>query len=866
MRAAFVCRSCLARIQHRQQALRPALPLALPVTLPLRSLRNHSTAQTVAVPDPAHDTWSPKQQLEPSAAEKGQAEGTPQLSRNSRQPGPRKTPPVRKRNIIKTEDGRDVRMRRVYVAPDSATWFTAMKENVSESKGEESGRAPADQTREIVDPKYLEPKPDFAFWYQKHEWLESQDGRRRLLAQRTPRKEWKQARQSFQVWGVKFVDAWSRLRRKRRVPNYQPENSGFKQLKRLLNRGDVEAMRERWQTVYSKEKRARAWPHVMVCALGWVPERAHEVLHAIYEEDVAPYYAVEDTMRFCAERASMLSDDQRPEYGKALSLVLLHVLRNSPKGLLRFRQNTIFQSIRHADPETVAEIHSKLRNLGHPLRVFTKLQIARFSADSIPHKSVALGIAQELVADGVLNMNGPLGAALATTLLKFPREDQSAREDEDREGQFGPADVYDALVACGMRPNLINYSAMIRNFCLSEELDAARLVFDLMEKQQIAPDAQLFSILSHGSKLRLDLNSLRHVLTNMEKAGIRDAVVWNDFLQSIYLTALQEMKLKRIKPPRVVTAFPFMAKAYSMYFKTGPLQELLPSNLQTHLQDADSMCGNESYHAEWIRTVTPLLNGVPAVPPEELLTPGSDTLSIMLLGYVKGFSKVYNIIAFYSHFRNLIRAGNPVAVKLVQDNGSMIHDIIIKSLLEHYGMLRVSLDVVSDMLKDGAAAAEAEAAGREDTVPRHPMPSVYTWSILLNGFMYNKQHKQGEAILKMMCQNGVEPNQVTWNTLAAGYARDQGARKVASALQRMEMAGFKANGHTMRAFSYLNNQAAALRDMEAMVEKRKQALQQRQLALKNMQGAVGTIMEAVDSTPDQPRLDSRDWTLALEDE
>ncbi len=62
----------------------------------------------------------------------------------------------------------------------------------------------------------------------------------------------------------------------------------------------------------------------------------------------------------------------------------------------------------------------------------------------------------------------------------------------------------------------------------------------------------------------------------------------------------------------------------------------------------------------------------------------------------------------------------------------------------------------------------------------------------------------------MMREHAIEPDEITWNTLIAGYARAQMAGQTVGALQRLERAGFRAGEHTMRGFSCLSNRKAAV--------------------------------------------------------
>ncbi|GKT90551.1 pentatricopeptide repeat-containing protein [Colletotrichum tofieldiae] len=216
------------------------------------------------------------------------------------------------------------------------------------------------------------------------------------------------------------------------------------------------------------------------------------------------------------------------------------------------------------------------------------------------------------------------------------------------------------------------------------------------------------------------------------------------------------------------------------------------------------------------------------------LSPTGATLGIMFIAYVKSLSQPINLISLYAYFRQLISNRSPVATNFVQEKGTFVYDVVIKALCESPGMLRAALDIIGDMLKHTleersrstsaakkSAVEAAPATTSSPSLPLHPAPSVFTWSILLHGFLFHKEKGSGERILAMMRQHSVEPNLVTWNTLVAGHAKNQDVNKTVQSLQRLEAAGYEADDYTLRAFSKLVNREAALRKMEETIDRKK---------------------------------------------
>ncbi|KAK0635633.1 hypothetical protein B0T17DRAFT_466246, partial [Bombardia bombarda] len=587
-------------------------------------------------------------------------------------------------------------------------------------------------------------------------------------------------------------------------------------LRELLECEDVEAMRTKWQ-LRSLEDRELNWHHVMRVALQYAPERAHQVLEATFEVGVSMPYAIMDSMVFFHNWASILPVERRPQYETELHGLVFHMLRNSPRRYINLYQNTIFRLIKSIDPRGAAELFRMLHDC-HFISRFTRLQFISKLAKDTRCKMLALEILRDMVHAGRLKVHDRIAVTLYTSIMSFPRKSL-----EDRNNAELSTQLYEGILELGLTPNLAHYTTIILNMFRAGQSRTAWHIYSLMREQGIEPDAHLHSVLLTGSKRATTLESIDRIIREVAESKHGDAVIWNDLLHSILLVAIAESKAQQVKPPRVITAFPFMLQAYAKFFDLEPLNRLTPTDLGRHLQDARDVAEANRGQWEWLSDATSLLRAVPDSPTQDLLKPNLDTLLIMLVGYIKGITKAYNIIAFYSHFRQLLKSGDPVAVQFVREKGTILYDMVIKAIMEWPGMLRVSLDVISDMLKDAAAASAAAAAGEDpDSVPRHPAPSVYTWSILLNGFMYHRQHKQGERIIQMMREHGISPNIVTWNTLAAGYARDQNPAKTVSALHRLERYGHTPTDFTSRAFSYLADRERGLQMLEEMVERNKQ--------------------------------------------
>ncbi|CAK7565976.1 MAG: hypothetical protein SEPTF4163_003907 [Sporothrix epigloea] len=680
------------------------------------------------------------------------------------------------------------------------------------------------------------------------------------------------ARKAFWSWR-KSLEETRRLLRQGELPKEIPEDSIhssglWKIIRRRESGGDgssdnTECIQEAklvWEAL-SEQQRSKDWPEFVNEALRSGPQHAYVFLMATFDAATMPLYVFEDAIHLLAQSClsatarSTASANSECSYAESIKAdnvlaLLRHAFGTQPPiqelklqeakmmPRLLLQQATVFHLTRiFGTPGAARDLYRLLVAHGHAMYKNTRLQMAWQLARSaqLAHRMQALEILQDALASTNLDINSPQSASVCTAILTVHENEsdsgqvaEDGTQDGDREPLATPADMFEALLRCGLEPNLIMYTTLIRGLCLRHELQAAQQVLELMVKNQIDPDDTVYSIMMNGAKTCGNVSTLQRVAVSAAAHSVRHPYVWNDFLQAIYQTAHSEVLSRPSsavsKHVHVVPAFPLMLQAYTRMFSRQSLETLLPGVFS----GLDSF-GNEQAKGsaaanrwEFMGQFESTLHSLPQLSPTALIEPTSPTLATMVLGYIQNLSKPYDIISFYSHLRRLLQARDPTALRLIQSEGTRIHDIVIMALCKHEGMLRATLDVVGDMLRDASAVLEGENLGLleqkirlNDTLSHgHPAPSIYTWSILLNGFMVHRQTRQGERILKMMRDRGVEPNLVTWNSLLAGYARAQRPQETARAVLRLERAGHEPDEYTIRAFSYLVKKASALQLIE----------------------------------------------------
>lgn len=605
-------------------------------------------------------------------------------------------------------------------------------------------------------------------------------------------------------------------------------------------------------------------------ALQYVVDKAHMVLECIFRDHTPPstcsFYMLEDTLDLLTMRLRWAKHINKGAVAMELAdLVVLFLVERKGNTGIQPLQSTIFRILQCLPPDRLKSWYHELCAASCQLSTDTELQFASRFAKSLDTKKLSLEILDHLTRSHRMDINQAVPLSVSTSILMFTKDEL---EHADR-NMLTPAEVFGALRELGLNPNNFTYAAILRALCLRGDLKSAMEVFDVMKHHGIKPDVFTYSILVNGCRRSEAYEMLADIAVEASHTGVQDAVFWNDVIYAIHIACKAENKTFTV--PRS-TLFP-LNTIFTRVFNPAKLRPFIIG--PTALENGSLV---DSIRDVWFpNRLRRLEREIPSLLPRELLEPGVDTLGIMILGMIRDLPQPYHVVVFYAHFKKLLQEGNPEAVCLVQERGTFVYDLILRSLVSWRGTMRVVLDIVRDMMKDNDQTSDSGAyttanvatetidneqrdeAKRLDTV-RAPPPSVHTWSILILGFMRHKQPEQAEQCIALMRQHGVEPNLVTWNSLTYGYAHLQDAHGVVHSLRRLETAGFKADDWTMRAFSMLRDREKAIVMMEEAVEanKREQqrAEQQRFYAQQELEHREAMEQTTKDTTLDAD-LDAR---------
>ncbi|KPM36671.1 hypothetical protein AK830_g9906 [Neonectria ditissima] len=606
----------------------------------------------------------------------------------------------------------------------------------------------------------------------------------------------------------------------------------------LFELEDASSMRKAWEAL-DVESRIETWPNVMLSTLYNCPEKAVQVIEATLDP-LPPGFAISDalfyhTLKLPAEGLK-ISGDQGSKADETVELVTKLIVDLPPK-YVPLRQETLGVLATKLPVDHAAEVYHVLKQAGMSLHRNTLLHYASAMAKSHSHKEKAYGILRDMARDKV-NLNNPVVASVITTLLHSKQTGDGWSNSE--ESLFSPQRAMEFFLENGYSPNLVSFTALVDSLCKQGDITEAIRLPLLLAENGADLDERCYTTVFRGAKNSMKASNVRQALEVAKAAKAPYVDVLNNTLHSIFYFAEIECRDKKYQAPWVLPLFTPMLSIYAKKFDLQPLQWLVPDTLPLILEQG-SEDGPEKFRSgpprewEFKHTIIPVVNEFFESGDGPQQTPNSTTLAIMLRAYIKSLNNPYDIMTFYTFFKSRLEepdAGHNWAAEMVKEQGSIIHDTLILAMLERKSLLRPALQVFGDMLRDTMRPKAKEYAKEElataDAPPVHPAPGLFTFSILIHGLMMRSEKMLAEQVLQVMREHNLEPNLVTWNTLAKGYASMQNLSQTVGTLQDLEAAGFKPDVHTFRAFSRLKDQTRALQTMERIIDTNKKRLEQDQ--------------------------------------
>jgi len=538
----------------------------------------------------------------------------------------------------------------------------------------------------------------------------------------------------------------------------------------LIDHEDSATLCTSWLKIQSS-RRQQLWPELMHTAMTFRPASVLKLLIATYSEPYPPHELVAACLKFVLVRYFGRADRS---LGSEESLQILDavidILHMGPQEL-HIPQSSIHLLVKDLELASIRKVYETLRARDHPLSEDTLMHFAslfmKFKATNL-----AVEILHTLQRTGI-DFSSEKMSALCSTVLEWKL--RSSKE------LYSDNELFKFMLQSGLQPNIIHYTILIQNSLLRGDHETAWQIHNMLIENGIPTDDTLYSILLNDAKKRLDLATIRRVMDIVEKQNLFSPYIVTDILHTTYL--LDQQQKHSSTTEQRDNSFEKMLPVFCDYFFVDTLATFIPEYYERYPASPDSAKRRFG------------------TAPQEKTEPSSPTLVVMMTAFLQSIRSYHDIHRLYQNLRHAADAGNPLAIKVLST--THIYNVVLMALGRFRKAVSLCPLVVENMLKSAI------------------LPTVYTWSILLNIFMLHQQPLAAEKVLDLMVARGIQPNVVTWNTLIGGYARLQDESKTADALARLEDSGAEADEVTMKVLGRISNRRALIALMMKREEREK---------------------------------------------
>ncbi|KAI0434301.1 hypothetical protein F5Y09DRAFT_296554 [Xylaria sp. FL1042] len=548
------------------------------------------------------------------------------------------------------------------------------------------------------------------------------------------------------------------------------------------------SMRSAWQRL-DEARRQRLWPQIVLSVADSEPHILSNLIQFTFEPSWSPSYVIEDMLYILFRRRQLAlqkgAHDDSQRIQQEITGITTFVLSKCPPRYLALEQSVLCSTFPSLSTSELIRRYELLKIIEHPLHVNTLLHVASRLAKGYNTKKYAVDILRVLTSMTGFDINSPAAASVCTSLLTLNESEPLPDE------QAAPDLLFEFLLKQGFSPNLLVFSALMRNFCIRGHLDTAWKIFDLMLQRGLEPDHHVYSILLNGSKHDLDSTALGHIFNIITSRSAWAPVLLNDFLGFLFQENESQMEQRRRQRKKVNNAWRPMVELYAKFYDLAPLQKFVFFPLENLLGTTRV----PKYSAPSIRMAESLM----PQPDHMIMQPDSITLSLMIGAHMRSLNTPKYAIRYYISFFNLVNRQDPTALSIVTNHGTLMFDIFLRTFLQ----FRETIGFAIEQVQKSIDAAKREKA-RHGRNLHHPPPSIYTWTILLNGLKNHNDTRGAVAVFDMMTNIGaVQPTLPTWNALIQAFARAGNVNGVVKAIWSLEKAGFQPDDQTIKAVSML---------------------------------------------------------------
>ncbi|KAI0164457.1 hypothetical protein GGR52DRAFT_559914 [Hypoxylon sp. FL1284] len=580
------------------------------------------------------------------------------------------------------------------------------------------------------------------------------------------------------------------------LDSYLEWKANFKQLREEMgslttaNNSDEQLVNDAWHRL-EPQRREALWPNTIWSILRSIPSMVPDFIRKTYQASWCPSYVVEDSVYLLCRDWDEDSRDGSHMRQQLTDLVFF-LLRNSPKRYLSLEQTILRKVSSRLSTPQVLGLCEALKAADHPLHYNTVLHFASRLARHSAYKVQAAELCVSVRNHHGFDINSTAAASVCTTLLHLGPGDTIPDD------AAAPDKLFKLLLDIGFRPNLLGLSTLMRNFCVRGRVEVAWDVFNSLIQRDIQPDVHVFSILLNGAKTTLEVEYLDRVVAVVNASNCWSHYLLHDLLDFVYRgnEAFNKsydgtQKLSRYdRKANAKEAWRLMVQIYAKHFHLAPLQTLTLFPLENLLSPRA-----EERLAPHLQQMSRLAATVSAVPDDRLLQPDNITLSMMFKAHLRSIRDPRNLTAYYNHYTGLFDKQDQTVVELVRHKGAMIRDIFLRDFLQFNVTVKYAFQMVR---------IASEESRRHETLTLDPPPSVYTYSILMNGLRFHGRPRGVMATLVTMIKAGIKPNIVTWNVVIATLLQENKIATAVRVMHHMEKMSLRASNRTVREIAGLS--------------------------------------------------------------
>lgn len=511
----------------------------------------------------------------------------------------------------------------------------------------------------------------------------------------------------------------------------------FKHVEHVLDRLDAGESTVRFGSLVG-DRSGWIWMRVALWLLAYEPRRMMPFLLATSANDHVPLTCIEDSMVYLSRYFEHSGDGDGASNMRQLANVFCILAERHSAKPLGFINPLIRTMVPHCSDEQVCHIYRTVKSSGVHLHAYTYLHLANYFARN-DHFEQALDALLEANRVGINVNDWPFLSNCSTVLRQATKQPSGLRV---------TLQIVSSLVDIGVKLDNPICDIIMLNAVDAGDLKTAFAVYHSLMERGLRPTEYTFAVLLKGCKSNIDdVGTLNEIIRSaISNVNVRKS----EFVATEILHCLALHHSKH-NPD---TALDTLTEAYAQLFDLAPLRKL--------------------------RLLSPTvaqvpLDGTPFMQP----TPHA-------IGFIVG-AAVQHLLArsvhsqdtlpIYERWRKLAEAGEPLLADLATTD-HVANIFLVAFICTPRGLIHAAR-VIRDMqrsLPDTAGVKQCQ-------------PTVQSWSIFLHGFTRHGKMKLAEQVLNYMRSKGIQPNDVTWNTLVAGYARVQSLKGTVDALSRAEEVG-----------------------------------------------------------------------------